>query len=191
MKMVVGLGNPGSRYQGTRHNVGFDVIDELAKVPEASKPQRRAGAEVIESFEAGNKVLLIKPQSFMNRSGLPIRGLVDFHKLSLEDLLVICDDINLPLGQLRVRAGGTHGGHNGLRDLQSHLGTTEYARLRIGVGAPEGRHLADYVLDRFHPSEASAIESAIERAAAATRTWIAEGTSACMNKFNARRKDEN
>ncbi len=136
MKIVVGLGNPGKKYDGTRHNVGFAVIDALAEGPGVDRCQERFDAEVAEWFEGGDKVLLIKPQTFMNLSGRSVRQAVDFYQVELTDLLIVCDDINLPLGKLRFRARGTHGGHNGLRDIQNHLGTTEYSRLRIGVGAP-------------------------------------------------------
>src|SRR5919202_2940090 len=136
MKVVVGLGNPGSRYQGTRHNVGFIVIDRLAESPRAGRFQSRFQAQVAELLEDAHKVLLVKPETFMNLSGRSVRGVLDFYQVPPEDLLVICDDVNLPLGKLRVRARGSHGGHNGLRDIQSHLGTTDYPRLRIGVDAP-------------------------------------------------------
>ena len=136
MKLVVGLGNPGKRYDGTRHNVGFAVIDTLAAAPGVGKSQARFDAEVAEWFEDGEKVLLMMPQTFMNLSGRSVRQAVDFYQLEHEHVLVVCDDMSLPLGKLRFRARGTHGGHNGLRDIQSHLGTTEYSRLRIGVDSP-------------------------------------------------------
>src|SRR5947209_15914941 len=139
MKVVVGLGNPGKRYAGTRHNVGFAVVDMLAAGPGAGRFQLRFDAQIAELVEDRRRLLLVKPESFMNLSGRAVRQVVDFYQVPLEDLLVVCDDINLPLGKLRVRARGTHGGHNGLRDIQNHLGTTEYARLPLGVGAPGGR----------------------------------------------------
>jgi PTH1 family peptidyl-tRNA hydrolase len=182
MKVVVGLGNPGSRYAGTRHNVGFDVIDSLSR---GARFTRRFESEVAEVREGEHKVLLVKPQTFMNLSGRCVRQLVDFYQVAVVDVLVICDDINLPLGLLRARAKGTHGGHNGLRDIQSHLGTTEYARLRIGVGAPEGADAADYVLDRFRPAEKPIIADALIRAAQAALVWINQGIETCMNQFNA------
>src|SRR5215510_11231825 len=160
MKVVVGLGNPGIRYASTRHNVGFAVVDQLARSPRAGKFQSRFHAQVAEVIEDSGKLLLVKPETFMNLSGRCVRQVVDFYQLPLEDLLVVCDDINLPLGKLRFRARGTHGGHNGLRDIQNHLGTTEYARLRIGVGAPPEEGAVDYVLGRFRPSERAVIEEA-------------------------------
>jgi PTH1 family peptidyl-tRNA hydrolase len=184
MKVLVGLGNPGNRYAGTRHNVGFEVIDVLAAGPRAGRFQSRFQAQVAELSEDEHKVLLVKPETFMNLSGRSVRQLVDFYQLPLTELLVICDDINLPLGKLRVRARGTHGGHNGLRDIQNHLGTTEYGRLRIGVDAPADEAV-DHVLSRFRPSERPVIEDAIQTAAQAAIVWVHQGIEACMNQYNA------
>ncbi len=183
MKVVVGLGNPGSRYEGTRHNVGFDVIDDLAQAPDTGRFQEKFQAQVAEQRAGEEKVLLVKPQTFMNLSGRALRQLVDFYQVPLEDVLIVCDDINLPLGKLRFRARGSHGGHNGLRDIQNHLGTTEYARLRIGVGAPED-DTVDYVLSRFRPSEAPVIEEALANAVQGVDLWIREGIQECMNQYN-------
>lgn len=185
MKIVVGLGNPGRRYEGTRHNVGYAVADSLAKGPGATKFQNRFQADVAELNEDGQKILLVKPETFMNLSGHSVRQAVDFYQLPLEDLLVVCDDINLPLGKLRFRARGTHGGHNGLKDIQSHLGTTVYSRLRIGVGAPPEEKAIDYVLGRFRPSERPAIEDALATAAQAVMYWVREGIAPSMNQYNA------
>jgi PTH1 family peptidyl-tRNA hydrolase len=187
MKIVVGLGNPGKRYAATRHNVGFAVIETLARSPHAGRFLERFEAEVAELLEDPHKVLLVKPQTFMNLSGRSVRQLVEFYQVPAEDLLVVCDDINLPLGQLRVRARGSAGGHNGLRDIQAHLGTTEYPRLRIGVGAPEGEDAADYVLDRFRSAELPVIEEAVLLAAQAVAVWLHQGIEACMNRFNAKK----
>jgi PTH1 family peptidyl-tRNA hydrolase len=184
MKVLVGLGNPGSRYAGTRHNVGFAVVDSLAQSPHASRFQERFQADVAELMEDGEKNLLVKPQTFMNLSGRCVRQIVDFYQVPLEDLLVICDDINLPLGKLRFRARGTHGGHNGLRDIQNHLGTTEYSRLRIGVDAPQEDEAIDHVLGRFRPSERPVIEEAIQVAAQAVMVWVHHGIEKCMNDYN-------
>jgi PTH1 family peptidyl-tRNA hydrolase len=191
MKLIVGLGNPGSRYHGTRHNVGFAVVDLLAEGPHAGRFQTRFQAEVAELNEDGQKLLLVKPQTFMNLSGRSVRQLVDFYQLPLDELLVVCDDINLPLGKLRVRARGTHGGHNGLRDIQQHLGTTEYARLRLGVGAPPQEDAVDHVLSRFRPSERDAIDDAVRAAAQAVVVWAHQGVETCMNQFNAEPKKKN
>ena len=183
MKVVVGLGNPGGKYDGTRHNVGFAVVDGLAEAPGAGRPQSRFQAQVAELNEGGQKVLLVKPETFMNLSGRCVRQVMDFYHLELADLLVVCDDINLPLGRLRVRARGTHGGHNGLRDIQNHLGTTEYARLRLGVGAP-GEDAVDHVLGRFRPAERAVIDDAVGLAVQAVGVWVRQGVEACMNQYN-------
>jgi peptidyl-tRNA hydrolase, PTH1 family len=188
MKIVVGLGNPGSRYDGTRHNVGFAVVDSLASAPSCGRFASRFQAQVAElgdMTEAGGKILLLKPETFMNLSGRSVRQAVDFYHLDpTKDLLVVCDDIALPLGKLRVRARGTHGGHNGLRDIQNHLGGVEYARLRIGVDAPHGATV-DHVLGRFRPAERPVIEDAVALAAQAVGVWVRQGVEACMNQFNA------
>jgi PTH1 family peptidyl-tRNA hydrolase len=182
-KIVVGLGNPGPRYHGTRHNVGFAVLDVLAESPRAGRWQSRFQAQVAELDEDGQRLLLVKPGTFMNLSGRCVRQVLDFYQAAPADLLVVCDDINLPLGKLRVRARGTHGGHNGLRDIQNHLGTQEYARLRIGVGAP-AEDAVDYVLGRFRPSEKPVVEDAITLAAQAVAFWARKGVEACMNEYN-------
>jgi len=185
MRVVVGLGNPGRQYHGTRHNVGFAVIDGLASSPSAGRFQSRFAAQVAELQEGEQKVLLVKPETFMNLSGRSVRQVMDFYQLETADLLVVCDDVNLPLGRLRVRAKGTHGGHNGLRDIQNHLGTTEYARLRLGVGAPPEDEAVDHVLGRFRPSERDVIDEAIRTAAQAVIVWAHQGIDTCMNEFNA------
>src|SRR2546421_366270 len=186
MKIIVGLGNPGRQYAGTRHNVGYDVIDLLAQSPGAGRFQSRFQAQVAELLEDDLKLLLVKPETFMNLSGRSVRQVLDFYQLTPADLLVVCDDINLPLGKLRARARGSHGGHNGLRDIQAHLGTTDYARLKIGVGSPgENTDAADYVLSRFRPSERDVIDEAIRLTAQAVVIWAQRGIDACMNEFNA------
>ena len=189
MKVVVGLGNPGARYQRTRHNVGFDVVDSLAASPHAGRFQSRFQAQVAEVLEDGEKLLLVKPETFMNLSGRSVRQVVDFFQVAATDLLVVCDDISLPLGKLRIRAKGTHGGHNGLRDIQNHLGGVEYARLRIGVDAPRDDAI-DHVLGRFRPAERAAIDDAVALAAQAVVFWARQGVEAAMNKYNAEAKDK-
>lgn len=186
MRVVVGLGNPGRQYHGTRHNVGFAVVEGLAASPAAGRAQSRFAAQIVELMEGDQKVLLVKPETFMNLSGRCVRQVVDFYQLPLTELLVVCDDVNLPLGKLRVRTKGTHGGHNGLRDIQNHLGTTEYPRLRIGVGgAGEKGEMVDHVLGRFRPSERPVIEEAIGLSIQAVSVWIQQGIEVCMNRFNA------
>jgi PTH1 family peptidyl-tRNA hydrolase len=186
MRVVVGLGNPGKQYHGTRHNVGFAVVDGLASSPSAGRFQSRFSAQVADLQEGDQKVLLVKPETFMNLSGRCVRQIVDFYQLELTEVLVVCDDVNLPLGKLRVRAKGTHGGHNGLRDIQNHFGTTEYPRLRIGVDAAgEKGEMVDHVLGRFRPSERPVIEEAVALSIQAVSVWIQQGIEVCMNRFNA------
>jgi len=185
MKVVVGLGNPGQRYAGTRHNIGFLVIDYLAESPRAGRFQSRFQGQVGELIEDGEKILLVKPETFMNLSGRCVREVLNFYQVPVEDLLVVCDDINLPLGKLRVRARGSDGGQKGLRDIRNHLGTDEYARLRVGIDAPGQSDAADYVLSRFRPSEKPVIEEAVAKAAEAVVFWTRHGIEATMNKYNA------
>jgi peptidyl-tRNA hydrolase, PTH1 family len=184
MKLIVGLGNPGNRYAGTRHNVGYAVVDLLAESPHASRLPSRFQAQMAELREDSLRVLLVKPETFMNLSGRCVREVLEYYQLPREDLLVICDDINLPLGKLRFRARGSHGGHKGLRDIQNHLGTTEYSRLRIGVGAPGERDVVDYVLGRFGPTEQAVMDDAVRIAAQAVMVWVERGTEVCMNQYN-------
>jgi peptidyl-tRNA hydrolase, PTH1 family len=189
VKLVVGLGNPGSRYRGTRHNVGFDVVDELAKrhrlndtTDMAKSP---ADADLLRWRRPDGSVLLAKPYTFMNLSGPAVQTLCHFYKVELVDLLIVCDDVNLPLGRLRVRATGTEGGHNGLRSIALSLGTIDYSRLRVGVGRGDSRRdLADHVTAEFEPEERPGIDAAIARAADAVETWVPDGVAKVMNLFN-------
>jgi PTH1 family peptidyl-tRNA hydrolase len=184
MKLVIGLGNPGRQYAGTRHNVGFDVIDYLASGPGVGPTKAAFQSEVAEFTEGGEKVLLVKPQTYMNLSGRAVRAVADFYKLAPADLLVVCDDFNLPLGKLRVRTKGSHGGQNGLRNIQEQLGTDEYARMRVGVGQPGSGDAVDHVLSRFKPGERAVVEDAVAAAAAGVLVWLRQGTEACMNRVN-------
>lgn len=183
MKVIVGLGNPGLKYAGTRHNVGFDVIDYLAAAPGCTPFREKFEAFVAEMKEGDETVLLVKPLTFMNLSGRAVRAILDFYKVPVENLLVVCDDFNLPLGKLRVRTKGSHGGQNGLRNIQEQLGTDAYTRLRIGVGEPTF-DAVDHVLSKFKPGERAAVENAIATAAQATLIWTRQGAEAAMNKFN-------
>ncbi len=185
MKLVVGLGNPGRRYEGTRHNVGFAVLAELARRHAAGRPKSKFRAEVVEADLGGQPALLLSPVTYMNQSGISVQRARDFYKLSEEDLLVICDDLNLPLAKLRFRARGSSGGQKGLADIIRRLGTEEFCRLRIGIGPPpEGWDATDYVLARFAGEEIPEIESATARAADAVAVWAREGVQHCMNQFN-------
>ena len=185
MKLVAGLGNPGRQYAGTRHNVGFEVIDELAKRHRVSFEAAPADALMCKWRRDGEIVLLVKPLTFMNLSGVAAGQLMRYFKIDVPDLLVICDDVNLPLGRLRVRAGGSDGGHNGLRSMADELGTMDYSRLRIGVGrGDERRDLADHVLAGFAPEEQPGVNDAVTRAADAVECWVLDGLAKTMNVFN-------
>lgn len=191
MKLVVGLGNPGPRYAGTRHNIGFDVVDYLAAAPGVGRWRSRFEAQVADAVEGTDQVLLMKPETFMNLSGRAVRAAIDFYKLVVTDLLVVCDDIALPVGKLRARAKGSDGGQKGLRSIEQQLGTPDYSRLRIGVGAP-GEHLdaADHVLSRYKPGERAAVDDAIAQAAQAVLLWVRQGIDVCMNRVNGEPKPE-
>lgn len=185
MKLIAGLGNPGEKYRGTRHNVGFDVLDELAR--RHGLTFESAPAEALQSkWRSGPDVaVIVKPLTFMNLSGTAVAALCHYYRIALPDVLVICDDVNLDLGRLRVRPGGSEGGHNGLRSVAEHLGTTEYPRLRIGVGrGDKRRNLADHVLARFEAEERSGVDGAVTRAADAVETWVSHGTERAMQAFN-------
>ncbi len=185
MKVLVGLGNPGKKYEGTRHNVGWLVIGELAVRHGAARPKVKFDAEIAEVPVAGQKLLLVAPQTYMNASGRTVRQLVDFYQIAASDVLVVCDDINLPLAKLRIRRSGSSGGQKGLENVIQQLGTQDVPRLRIGVGSPpNGRDSADYVLDRFGKAEMREIEPAVRMAADAVEAWVAEGVDKAMNRFN-------
>jgi len=187
MKLVAGLGNPGAKYRGTRHNVGFEVIDLLARKHRLEFEAAPADAVFARwrRSETGDVILLAKPLTFMNLSGDAVAAMARYYKVETPDLLIVCDDVNLPLGRLRVRGSGTEGGHNGLRSMAAMLGTIDYPRLRIGVGRGDlRRDMADHVLARFEPEEESGIEAAVARAADAVDTWIDDGLAKTMNVFN-------
>jgi PTH1 family peptidyl-tRNA hydrolase len=190
MKVVVGLGNPGPQYAGTRHNVGFDAVDYLAAAPGVGPARAKFDALVSEAREGDEQVLYVKPTTYMNLSGRAVRQVLDFYKVPVENLLVVCDDFNLPLGKLRVRAKGSAGGQNGLKSVEQVLGTQEYARLRIGVGAPGPGDAVDHVLGRFKPAERAVKEAMIADAAQAVLLWVKLGLEPCMNRFNGPADDE-
>ncbi|GAB6932051.1 aminoacyl-tRNA hydrolase [Calditerricola satsumensis] len=185
MKLIVGLGNPGPAYAATRHNVGFWVIDRLARTLRISVDKAKWKGLVGEGCVDGQKVLLLKPQTYMNASGESVAEAVRFHKLNPEAILVIYDDMDLPLGTLRVRMKGSDGGHRGLRSIIAHLGTQEIPRIRIGIGRPApGVSVTDHVLSPFAPEEREAAEAAAVRAAEAAAAWITEPIDRVMNRFN-------
>ena len=188
MRLVVGLGNPGERYRRTRHNVGFMVVDALAARLEAARWREQAEALTAEAAVGAEPVLLAKPTTFMNRSGVAVQRLLAERALASHDLLVVVDDFALELGMLRVRARGSHGGHNGLRSLIDVLGTDEFARIRVGIrGGEPGLDLAEYVLSPFPPEEVLIVQELVGAASDATLCLLREGAEAAMNRFNARR----
>jgi PTH1 family peptidyl-tRNA hydrolase len=184
VKAIVGLGNPGAQYKGTRHNVGFDVVDELARRESVGFESAPAEALIAKWRCPEGPVLLVKPLTFMNLSGQAIGELTRYFKIELPDLLVIVDEVHLPLGRLRARTRGSAGGHNGLKSVIAHLGD-EFSRLRMGVGrGADQRNLADHVLSRFEKDEAAEVERMTARAADAAEMFITSGIGAVMNAFN-------
>ena len=190
MRMVVGLGNPGDRYRRTRHNVGFMVVDELAARARAGKGRQEADCWVGPARIGDEEVLLVKPLTFMTRSGPAVERLLAGKGSSPQDLVVVVDEVALELGVLRIRERGSHGGHNGMRSLVEVLGTEDFPRLRIGVrkGDPP-EDFADYVLSEFPREDVLMVQEVVGRAADAVECLIREGTAAAMNKFNGGRRD--
>lgn len=185
MKVVVGLGNPGAKYAGTRHNVGFEVLEELARRGQGSRPKVRFEAELVEAALGDEKLLLVAPQTYMNLSGRSVQQVVKFYQTPLTDVLVVCDDLNLKLGQLRMRANGSAGGQKGLQSILQALGTEEVPRLRIGIDRPPGEmDSAAYVLAKFSKSELAVVDEAVRRAAGAVECWARQGIAAAMNTAN-------
>jgi len=185
MYLIAGLGNPTKEYDKTRHNAGFSVIDVLAdryRIDVSEKKHKAlCGRGVIE----GQKVLLLKPQTFMNLSGESIRAAADYYKIAPEEMIVIYDDISLEPGQLRIRLKGSAGGHNGIKNIIANLGTQDFPRIKVGVGAkPPRMDLADYVLSRFSKEDREKMEQAFKDAAEAVEVMITEGADAAMNRFN-------
>jgi PTH1 family peptidyl-tRNA hydrolase len=181
----MGLGNPGPKYDQTRHNVGFAVVNELATRLGVGKPRLRFDANLSEGTLGTEKVLLAAPQTYMNESGRSVRQIVDFFGLSLGDLILVCDDFNLELARLRMRSGGSAGGQKGLADTIRRLGTEEFPRLRIGIGRPpEQMDAADFVLSRFRRNEMKPMEEAVVRAAEGVEIWIRSGLDRAMNQVN-------
>ena len=189
MKLVVGVGNPGARYAGTRHNVGFEVLDLLTARHRVEWEAAPRGIEALVARWRARDVVLAKPLSFVNLSGPVIVGLLQFFKVDVDDLLVVTDDVNLELGRLRTRASGSAGGHNGLKSVIEALGGVDFARLRVGVGRGDARRdLADHVLAKFDPGEREVVAEAVGRAADAVELFVTDGIAPVMNRFN--RKDD-
>ena len=185
MKAIIGLGNPGLKYAGTRHNVGFDAVTAIADKYNMTINNRKFKGLYADGFIGGEKVLLVQPQTYMNLSGECVREVVDFYKLNPDEMIIICDDINLDVGRLRIRKKGSAGGHNGLKNIIAHLGTEEFPRIRVGVGEKtEGWDLADYVLARFDKNSEPVIREALASVVGAVETWISDGIDAAMNRYN-------
>ena len=182
---MVGLGNPGERYRNTRHNVGFMILDAVAENLAVGFSREKFGGLFAEARWEGSKVLLLKPLTFMNNSGQAVAQAARNNAPDLSDLLVIVDDVNLPLGRIRLRKGGSAGGHNGLRSIIERAGTSDFPRLRAGIGREEeAGDLTRHVLSRFHPDEAGPVREMILRASDAVMVFIREGMDAAMNQFN-------
>ncbi|HHT70421.1 MAG: aminoacyl-tRNA hydrolase [bacterium] len=186
MKLVVGLGNPGREYEETRHNAGFLVLDYLAREEGLTFTRSKFQALLARGSIAGTDVLLVKPLTYMNLSGLAVAGLLRWYKLdSRHDLLVVSDDLDLPLGRLRVRMRGSHGGQRGLLSIINELGSAEFTRLRLGIGRPgESEDAKEHVLSTFDPQEEPMLDEVILAAADAVRTWLSQGPIETMNRFN-------
>lgn len=183
-RLIVGLGNPGRRYASNRHNIGFQCLGRLAQAWGLSFSRRKHNALLAVGEVAGVKVILAKPQTFMNLSGQAVGRLARFYKLPPEDILVIYDDLDLPLGTIRMRPKGGYGGHKGMKSIIEHLSTQGFPRLRVGIGRPAHGDPVDYVLSDFTPDERIAVEEVYERVVSAVELWVAEGIEAAMNRYN-------
>ncbi len=186
MKLIVGLGNPEPKYDGTRHNTGFAVLDTLARRLGVKINQRQKRAKTASTLYRGEKILLAKPQTYMNLSGESVGPLSEYYGVSTEDILIIVDDVALEPGDIRLRRSGSAGGHNGLKSISQHLGTDEYPRLRVGVGEAGG-DMVSHVLSRFDKKTQTVMDEAAELAADAALDWCTEGIDYCMNKYNKKK----
>ncbi len=184
MKLIVGLGNPGEKYSQTRHNIGFIVVDEIAKQLGIKKYSLGHKGLYAKTVYNGEQVILLKPQTFMNLSGESIRALIDYYKLSTTDLLVIFDDLDLSCGKLKLKFKGSSGGHNGLKSIEKHLGTKEYKRLKIGIGRNSLIQTKNYVLGKFTKEEQPIIKEAVLKATEASLAFIVEDFNKVMTAYN-------
>ncbi len=186
MKLIVGLGNPGFQYAMTRHNVGFMVIDRLIRqIPDAIEKTGFKGRYVKTKWN-GEDIILLKPETFMNLSGESIRPVMDFYKITIDDLIVVYDDVDLPPGALRIRSSGSSGGHNGLKSTIAHLGSTQFKRIRVGIGKDPVRPTADHVLSTFTKEESPLIEAAIDTSVKALSVWMTQPFEIVMNRYNTK-----
>ncbi|KYG58637.1 aminoacyl-tRNA hydrolase [Planococcus maritimus] len=185
MKMIIGLGNPGKPYEETRHNIGFQVIDQLASEWNAPLTQSKFKGMYSVVHRPEGKVMLVKPLTYMNLSGECIGPLMDYYNVDLEDIVVIYDDLDLPTGQLRLRQKGSAGGHNGIKSLIQHLGTQQFNRMRIGISRPpQGMKVPDYVLAKFGSEERPLMQEAVEKSADACNYWLSKPFNEVMNEYN-------
>jgi PTH1 family peptidyl-tRNA hydrolase len=191
MKLIVGLGNPGKEYSTNRHNIGFLCISRFAKINKISLDKKQSQARTGRGRISGNDVVLAKPQTYMNASGCSLRLLMQKHNISLEDLIIIHDDLDFPLGKIRIRKGGSAGGHNGIKSAIANLGTQDFIRIRVGIGRPQAetsdkdRDVVDYVLGDFSPDEKAILEETLHQVCDATLCLITEGLKSAMNKYNS------
>lgn len=186
MKLIVGLGNPGKQYEKTRHNAGFMAVDETADLLGITLNQIKFKGMIGEGRSGSEKVILLKPLTYMNLSGESLIQVLQFYKLDLNQLLVIYDDLDTPTGQIRLRMKGSAGGHNGVKSIIQHIGTEEFYRIRVGIGRPpQGKKVVDYVLEPFLAVEEGDVHSAVKKSAEAARAWISEPFEQVMNRFNS------
>ena len=185
-KLIVGLGNPGKKYEFTRHNAGFMAVDHMIEETGAIRKGNKLGGDLFFSEIGGEKIIFLKPTTFMNLSGDAVAKVMNYYKIPISDLLVISDDISLPVGKIRIRRGGSHGGHNGLRDISEKLSTNDYARIKIGVGGKThpDMDLADWVLSRFKSDEIKSLNDEFSSVMKAAELIINGKTDEAMNKFN-------
>lgn len=189
MHLIVGLGNPTKQYEGTRHNVGFETIDRIAAENHIPVEEKKHKALYGSGYIEGEKVILAKPQTFMNLSGESVRELSDYYKIPAENIIVIYDDISLDVGQLRIREKGSAGGHNGIKNIILHLGTDVFPRIKVGVGEkPKGWDLADYVLGRYSAEDRKIIDEAQKEAAEAVKLMVMDDVRGAMNRYNTKKK---
>ena len=190
MYLIAGLGNPSRTYEGTRHNIGFTMIDAIGNKFGNDVTTKKHKALVGRGIIDGMRVILAKPQTYMNLSGESIREIADFYKIEPENIIIIYDDISLDVGQLRIRKKGSAGGHNGIKNIIAHLGTQEFPRIKVGIGnKPEGWDLADYVLSKYSKAEQEALEEASEGVIGAVKLMLMDDIEAAMNKYNAKKRD--
>lgn len=185
MKCIIGLGNPGRKYEKTRHNIGFMVIDELARRYNFTLNKGKYENDYAIEFIQGEKVMFVKPQPFMNLSGQSVRPLIDYYNIDIEDIVVLYDDLDLPTGKIRLRQQGGHGGHNGIRSLITHLGTKQFKRVRVGIGRPtDSQPIVDYVLQPFSKEQQEQIQLSIVDCADACEQWLKNPFIEVMNQYN-------